>query len=188
VLACNADCTLNAAACRAFCGDFTLNGPEVCDGADFAFDCNEGVLACSPDCSRLVLHQCPGGFCGDGLVDAGEQCDLDRFDRQCWDGVFACNACALDDRQCRAYCGDALKNGPEACDADDVPRCHDGFFVCRDDCTLDGARCRAYCGDGLLNGNEECDGDAGLPACPTPGGRFRCLPDCYLDATLCPDG
>ena len=80
--------------CLNWCGDGTINGPELCEptnlgGADCTdFGYHDGALGCTADCRAFDFSAC-AHFCGDGQVHEVETCDgLDQARRSCWDYYF----------------------------------------------------------------------------------------------------
>jgi fibro-slime domain-containing protein len=129
---CSADC-LNLGG---FCGDATVNGPEICDlGAANNDGSYEG---CNPDCT-------PAGTCGDGVVQPLEEVCDDGTN----DGTYG--SCSAD---CSAFadrCGDGVVNGPEECDQGLGANLGE-YGGCNPDCSL-----APFCGDGVQQGDEQCD-------------------------------
>ncbi len=83
-LACQKDCAgFDTSGCVAeVCGDDTVEGAEVCDGADLGGqDCvsqgfaGGGTLACAADCSAYDTSGCVAEVCGDDTTEGAEVCD-----------------------------------------------------------------------------------------------------------------
>ncbi len=81
--------------CLNWCGDGTINGPELCEPGNLGgYDCtdfgfHDGALGCTADCRAFDLMTC-AHFCGDGLVDEVEACDGSNTNRkQCTDFYFS---------------------------------------------------------------------------------------------------
>ena len=156
-LSCNSDCTVNTNACKAYCGNGSVNGTiggvtigEKCDHSDVNGDkfptsqntCEKvvgpgstGTLTCSADCSTIIVNQCTASaYCGDGMVNAAsEACDGSAF------------AGGSDD--CASY-SSSYKPGNK--------------LRCLSNCQVDTSVCekKEYCGDGIVNGSEYCDRDS----------------------------
>jgi len=80
--------------CLNWCGDGTINGPELCEagnlgGADCSdFGYHDGALDCTADCRAFDTSSC-AHFCGDGQVHDVETCDgIEQRRRSCWDFFF----------------------------------------------------------------------------------------------------
>ncbi len=189
------------------CGDFEINGAEVCDDGN-----NDNFDGCSGNC--LVIEpgwECEPGLscvraevCGDGVIVGGEACDDGNADAE--DGcasncqLEAGYTCLEPGAPCESFviCGDGSVVLTETCD-DGNTTAGDG---CSDtceleqgyECLIENAKCRPVCGDGRLIAPERCDdgdtaGGDGCDAncrlepgfvCPTPGEG--------CDETDCGDG
>ncbi len=170
-IACNANCTLDKAACFK-CGDLVKNGNEGCDAADLGgADCqmlgnDGGILSCKADCS-LDTSACYK--CGDGTKNGTEECDMgDLGTSTCENlgndgGSLSCNAdCTFNTAAC-IKCGDGNLGGNEQCDGNNLngQDCGDfnfstGTLACKADCTFDSTAC-TNCSDGKLDAGEACD-------------------------------
>ncbi len=80
--------------CLNWCGDGTINGPELCEPGNLGgYDCtdfgfHDGALGCSADCRTFDLSAC-AHYCGDGQIQDVEACDgIDQKRRTCWDYYF----------------------------------------------------------------------------------------------------
>ena len=138
-----------------YCGDGTVNGPEVCDDGVDNSDAYTDKSHCNAGCTAMVVDFCGDGvcqshenlmtcpqdctsFCGDKKLQAGELCD-EGMDTMTCDGDCSTPAC-----------GDGYLNmaANEACDDGNQT----DTDACRMDCT------NAFCGDGVLQaGVEACD-------------------------------
>jgi len=90
--------------CLNWCGDGTINGPELCEPENLAgYDCTDfgyhgGTMQCSADCRALDTTQCEG-YCGDGILQDVEVCDgVIQNHLSCWDfyftgGDLGCDSC-----------------------------------------------------------------------------------------------
>ncbi len=123
------------------CGDNSLEGDEVCDGANLAGQtCNSvgfaggGTLACQPDCAGLDTSGCFGGDCctdngTPGCNDAtctGAVCATDpaccdtAWTEPCATLAVAHPACAPVDSCPTVACGNNQAEVGEACDGTDL--------------------------------------------------------------------
>lgn len=80
--------------CLNWCGDGTINGPELCEPENLGgYDCSDfgyhdGALGCTADCRAFDTSSC-AHFCGDGQIQDVEFCDGFEQDRvSCWDFFF----------------------------------------------------------------------------------------------------
>ena len=126
-LACNPDCTIDAGACSAYCGDGVISGPEPCDAGPLgmpddteddrfvgnatcrSFGYQFGALMCTNSCNLIDLAGC-SGRCGDGVLQGDEACDGATHavqESSCSaigeHGAMACDSyCQLDTDACEA--------------------------------------------------------------------------------------
>lgn len=150
---CREDCT--------FCGDFTINGDETCDGspgcryptaADACTKCGDGNVESSSgeqcddedqDNSDYCTNNCKIAFCGDGIVGSNlfipEECDDGNTENE--DGCSS--SCELE------FCGDGVKQEGLGEECDDGNRVNTDS--CRNTCIL------PVCGDRIVDPNEDCD-------------------------------
>ncbi len=205
-LACAADCTFDTSGCsnqQGSCGDGTINGTELCDGAALGgqscrlLGFSGGTLACTSGCT-FDTSGCSSAGCGDGVVAAPEVCDgADLAGETCQSqgfsgGTLACAAgCgAFDTSGCSsAGCGDGVINGAEVCDGAELGghTCADlgfsgGTLACAVSCgSFDTSGCTT-CGNGAREGSETCDGaDLAGQSCAGlgfTGGTLACAAGC----------
>jgi len=149
---CTAQCAFDTAACSGFCGDDTINGPEVCDGGRLGGNSCQtlgfqtGNLTCAAGCGGFDQTGC-SGVCGDGSLDPGEVCD---------------GAQLLEGLSCKAfgyYSDDGLVCGTETTSLEGAAAC---LTVAPEFDDVAGA-CTGFCGDGVVDEVELCDGDALAP-------------------------
>ncbi len=175
------DATDNSKCVPSTCGNGTLEGYEICDGADLdGRDCvsvgfSKGSLGCTSSC-ELDTTSC-SSTCGDQMRTAGEPCDgPDVRSFECNDfgydsGTVGCDPLCtrfdLSACQTSAVCGDGVMEGPEACDGTD----------------LGGAGCVSL---GFTGGTLKCETDCstfrlgGCTGNSIPG--WTCAPDYYGDS------
>lgn len=181
------------------CGNETVEGGEVCDGADL--DTNScvtqgldgGALSCNAICTGFELSACTT-VCGNGVQAGSESCDgADLDGNTCTTvgldfGTLACDgSCQFDTSAC-TLCGDGLREDPEACDTDDLngETCislglDSGTLACTPVCSFDLSQC-VGCGNNQIDSGEVCDGfDRGGVTCADLGfssGFLGCNSDC----------
>lgn len=135
-LGCNTTCDnwdiSQCTGCTEWCGNDTVEGSEVCDGADLdGEDCQSlnfsgGLLYCSPDCATFDSRGCFDniGSCGDGVINFPESCDGTELGGTICDdwgftgGTLACTGgCTFDFSGCTGdYCQINNRYGDGVCD------------------------------------------------------------------------
>jgi hypothetical protein len=160
-LACTGTCrTLDTSGCYQ-CGNAVVEGPELCDGADFAGETcasqtsfTSGDLSCGSGCLSIGTAGC--FTCGNGSIEGPEVCDGTNFDGATCQTEVSLAEGALD---CTSQCQ-----------------------------TVDTSGC-FECGNGLIEGPEECDGlSLDGETCASqgrPGGNLACDAFCEFDLSLC---
>jgi hypothetical protein len=110
---------------NATCGNDTVEGTEVCDGADLAGETcitrgfTGGTLGCAATCLSFVTSGCNNNTnnntCGDGAVGGAESCDGNDLDGQTCvtqgfaSGQLACTvSCTFNTSACENGGGDGL--------------------------------------------------------------------------------
>ncbi len=207
-LACAAGChAFDTSACEGtgpVCGNNTVEGNEVCDGADLGGETCvtrgflSGDLACAVGCAAFDTSGCSGPTCGNGVIEGSETCDgADLGGETCLTqgfvgGILLCdqNCLSLDTSSCLGQvCGNGTIETPELCDGTElgIATCvTEGFFggqlACAGDClSLDTSGC-TMCGNNQLDAGEVCDGTAGVTqTCADLGcrsGTVTCAADC----------
>ena len=121
------------------CGDFAIEGSEICDDGNTA-----GGDGCAPDCKSDET-------CGNLVVDvaAGELCD---------DGN------AINNDGCNAQCRSDETCGNQFVDSAKGETCDDGNLIAGDGCN---ATCQSNesCGNGFTDPSETCDTGGASVSC-----------------------
>jgi deleted-in-malignant-brain-tumors protein 1 len=189
---------------NANCGNGSVEGSEVCDGADLAGQtCATmgyfgGTLACNGACN-FDFAGCTN--CGNGGLQGSEQCDGPNLGGMTCAGLgftggtLACTAaCTFNTAGCyTSACGNATVEGSEACD-DGNGASGDG---CSSSCTVESgwacsgspSSCAPVCNNGILTPPEQCDGanlnGASCTSLGYTGGTLGCSNTCQYNTSAC---
>ncbi len=180
-----------AAGCRAFdvracftCGNGTVEGAEICDGANLGsppascstqVSLKDGAIACAASCLTFDTSDCHD--CGNAVIEGPEACEGTDFGsppKTCRtetglrQGDLACidNCRTIDESGCY-QCDNGTIEGPEVCDGTEFggETCDsqtlsvftEGDLRCISDCqTIETDQCFT-CGNGTIEGPEVCD-------------------------------
>ena len=207
-------CTGQPSSCTEDCGDSTIVGGELCDGANYGGnDCTTvaggftgGTLACNGTCDGWNTSSCTSYVCGNSSIEPGEDCDLanlggqDCTDRGFSAGTLACDgSCNWDVSGCFDYvCGNNSIEPGEDCDNSNLggQNCTTvpggftgGTLACNaGSCDWNVSGCWT-CGDGDINTGEQCDDtNVGGQDCTSLGlgtGSVTCNANCTFNTSLC---
>ena len=182
-VSCNTDCTINYEGCiaREECGDYIVNGLDVCDGESFLNDvtsCHElfpdkffsGTVSCTGACSYDTTQCIP--YCGNGAIDEdkGEKCD-------------------------HSATSDLFPESANSCEKV-VGKGSVGTISCSDDCksiNINQCTAPAFCGNNIRENDEPCDGNIfsdGKTTCESwdqqyASGNVSCTSNCTIDYSQC---
>ncbi len=193
LLSCKPDCDdFDRAGCAApeGCGNGTIEGVEICDGADLdGKNCEDlglgaGFLSCLSNCGDFDISLCsPPPDCGDNDKNgSAELCDGDDF------GGLTCERMGFTggDLVCA---GDCLSIDRSGCVDECVPSC--GGRECGPDPSC-GVSCGICDAGACVNGTCQAGGDGGGPSCPADKDCTdrQCGPDpvCGLSCGSCSSG
>ena len=166
-LACNADCTFDAAACQVdpICGNGVVEGDEVCDTEDFAGETCEnlgdfigGALACNDTCDAIGTLACLSPGEG-GACDFDADCPPEAakcVNNTCWNGSETdpcdfgadCQVSCVNDQ-----CWDGSEGDPCASDnncSEMAPFCDNVSMMCHDGSLGDPCEFDTECMDGTF--------------------------------------